>query len=93
MRRASCFCSTTIQKYMQAGGLRFRRNVCPPVLERRNRFFARGISSGEGSSSHTGVRIPLAEADARAIKARHDADWKAKAAMKGSPTVPPPSKS
>lgn len=47
----------------------------------------------KGSSSHTGVRIPLAEADARAIKARHDADWKAKAAMKGSPTVPPPSKS
>jgi hypothetical protein len=47
----------------------------------------------KGSSSHTGVRIPLDEADARAIKARHDADWKAKAAMNRSQTVPPPSKS
>jgi hypothetical protein len=47
----------------------------------------------KGSSSHTGVRIPLDEADARALKARHDADWKAKVATKGSQTVPPPSKS
>jgi hypothetical protein len=47
----------------------------------------------KGSGSHTGVRIPLVEADARAIKARDDADWKAKAAMKGSQTAPPPSKS
>jgi hypothetical protein len=50
-------------------------------------------TESKGSSSHTGVRIPLDEADARAIKARHDADWKAKAATKRSQTVPPPSKS
>jgi hypothetical protein len=50
-------------------------------------------TESRGSSSHTGVRIPLNEADARAIKARHDADWRAKAAMRGSQTVQPPSKS
>jgi hypothetical protein len=51
------------------------------------------VTDFKGSSSHTGVRIPLDEADARALKARHDADWKAKAAMRGSHTVRPPSKS
>jgi hypothetical protein len=44
----------------------------------------------EGSSSTTGVQVPLDEEDARAIKSRRDALWKAKAAKTESQRSPPP---